>query len=523
VDVAPGAEPLPALVITGASGFLGRHLIAALRDRYRIIALARRSQQAVAVPRHRNVDWHQVDIGDEGPLTAVFRNLQGLAGPRYLIHLAAHYDFTGEPNPEYLRTNVEGLRNVLQLCRAFRPEHFFFASSVAACAFPPPGGALTESSPADGDHLYAITKRRGEAMVREYLAHFPSSIVRMGALFSDWCEYPPLYFFLRTWLSNALNRRILGGRGQSAIPYLHVRCAVGFYERLLGIHGQLEPGEVLIASTDGCVSHLETFEAAALAYGGHRIQPIFTPRLLARLGLRAIDFFGRFLAERPFERAWMGKYIDLRLTVDASRTRKRTGWSPNPRLFILRRMPFLVENLKMNPLEWNRRNLAALKTVRLEPNLHLYQLLEEHDEDILEASMTHFLDVEAGTLLPTYRGLAQDELRWAKQQLFLQLRNAVRTRERAIFRTYCRELAERRLRQGFSCEEVCRAFATERGIVLRALRGDPRSVPLEGAIHDFVVGTFLVGLDEIEDVYEQLSSGREEPSQEGGEGGKTGK
>jgi len=211
---------------------------------------------------------------------------------------------------------------------------------------------------------------------------------------------------------------------------------------------------------------------------------------------------------RPFERTWMGKYIDRRLTVDPVRTRHRTGWSPNPRHSILRRMPFLIENMRTDPLEWHRRNLAALKTVRLEPNLSLFQLLASHHAEILEASMTHFLDHESGTLLPTYRGLGSDELRWAKQQLFLHLRNAVRTTDKGIFRAYCRELARRRFAQGFTCQEVHLAFSSERDIILRILKDDPRALPLTGAIHDYLEGTFLVGLDEIEDAFEELSGAR---------------
>ena len=38
-------------------------------------------------------------------------------------------------------------------------------------------------------------------MLAEYAREFPATIVRFAALFSDWCEYPPLFMFLETWLS----------------------------------------------------------------------------------------------------------------------------------------------------------------------------------------------------------------------------------------------------------------------------------------------------------------------------------
>ena len=66
--------------------------------------------------------------------------------PTYVIHLAAYYDFTGLEHPEYMRTNVTGLRNVLDLSAGLSLRRFIFASSLAACEFPPDGRALTESS-----------------------------------------------------------------------------------------------------------------------------------------------------------------------------------------------------------------------------------------------------------------------------------------------------------------------------------------------------------------------------------------
>ncbi|HMB08082.1 MAG TPA: hypothetical protein VKP69_30675, partial [Isosphaeraceae bacterium] len=113
----------------------------------------------------------------------------------------------------------------------------------------------------------------------------------------------------------------------------------------------LPPGQVVIASPDGAVSHLELFEVACREYFGFRVKPLFMPRLLCGPGIRVRDLLGRVLGERPFERPWMARYIDLRMTVNAGWSRGVLGWEPRPRLEILRRMPFLIENLKMEPLE----------------------------------------------------------------------------------------------------------------------------------------------------------------------------
>lgn len=496
---------LPRIVITGASGFLGRHLLAAMKDRYRIYALARRSQRLVRAPIHPNISWHQADIGDLEPLSAVFHRIREEGGAELLIHLAAHYDFTGEEDPEYWRTNVNGLRNVLELSIPLGLRRFVFASSVAACRFPPSGAALSENSPLDGDHPYAETKRIGEAMLGEYKEIFPSCSVRLGALFSDWGEYPPLFFFLGTWLSKSWKNRVLAGEGESAVPYLHIRDAVAFFLKLLDRQGGLSDSEILIASTDGAVSHGELFRESTRTYFGREIAPIRMPRPMCRLGLRVQDLLGRILGQRPFERPWMGKYIDRKLTVSGIRTRLRLGWAPNPRLGILRRMPFLIENYKTDPVEWNRRNWAAMKRVDLAGNLRIYKLLEAHEEEIVVACLQRLTGPEALTRFRNYLGLEPDELGWAIGQVFRHLMNSVRTREKALFRSYCRALAQRRHKMGFRCEEVCGALAAEMEICRLFLRRDSLFQGLDLDFHDHVEMTFRLGIDEVQDVFEERS------------------
>lgn len=492
----------PRIIVTGCSGFVGRHLVSALVDHVDVVGIARRSQARSGAPSHPRLTWLQADIGDRRQIEAAFAEVRAMGGASTVVHLAAHYDFTGEETLEYERTNIDGLRHVLDLSSTLGVERFVFSSSTAACALPPRGGTLTEWSPPDGTHIYARTKGRGEAMVREYGDRFKAVIVRFAALFSDWCEYPPLYFFLRTWLSHTWNASILGGRGHSAIPYLHVTDVVLLLRRVLDRFEDLNHGEVLLASPDGAVSHQALFEAATLAWAGTRRKPHHMPKSLCRVGMHALDLLGRLQGERPFEQPWMADYIDTAMTMDASHTRARLAWEPRSRLLIVRRMPFLIENFKTDAIEWHRRNREALKHVDVPVNLKLHWLLEAHEAQII----TEFNDLLTGpygrTRFRTYQQLSPSEHSWNHRLILQQLKNAVRTRERGIFMAYCRELALRRHAEGYRGDELCHALEALNLVCFRVLRRDPETRNLRGAIQDYITSTLRLGCDQAQEVFE---------------------
>lgn len=495
---------LPALILTGASGFLGRHLLEAIKERYRVFGIARRTQRECGAPVHPNISWHQVDIGDIKRLEAVFQAIQSQAEVEVLVHLAAHYDFTGEEHPEYWRTNVGGTRNILEIAKGMPLKRFIFASSVAACNFPPKGKALDELSPPDGEHLYAVTKRIGEEMLQKYLDRVPSCTVRFGALFSDWCEYAPLFMFFQTWLSKTWNSRILGGKGLSAIPYVHIRDAVLFMTTLLERYYLLPPGTILICSTDGAVTHNELFDATTSAYYGQKSRPIHMPKPLARVGIVGRDWMGRITGNRPFERPWMGKYIDLALTVDASRTRQRLGWAPRPRLGILRRIPFLVEHCRTEPLEWARLNRAAMKEVHVHSNLMIHNMLEAHETELRELLAQRLLTPELADRFRSYHRISPEDLDWSLKLVLRQLMHAVKTRNKSLFIEYCRDLAERRFEMGFEWSELASALEAVGEVCLDVLKKDPASKGLDEALNDHISMTIQLGVDESQEVYEQL-------------------
>jgi hypothetical protein len=336
-------------------------------------------------------------------------------------------------------------------------------------------------------------------MLAEYADEVPSTIVRFAALFSDWCEYPPLYMFLRTWLSDAWNARMLGGRGRSAIPYLHVAEAVSFLRRVLQLVDELGEREVLIASPDGATSHRELYDVAAHYWFEAERRPFFTPRLLVGPGIRIMNLLGRFMTERPFEKPWMAAYVDEQMIIDASRTRARLEWRPRKRLEILRRLPFLLENRKADPVEWNRVNRDAMKQVRIRPSLGIYALLQKHQEEIIQRYTDELRDK-----VPRYQVMGTKDHEWNHRVILRHLCAAVRTRERVDFLSYCSDLAERRLDQGFSPRDLVRALEILDQICVETITTDAEGRELVPYLYTHVSMTVRFGIDRVKDTCERL-------------------
>jgi nucleoside-diphosphate-sugar epimerase len=477
------------IVVTGASGFVGRLLVTLLRRYHQVVAVDRRALSASEMADHPNVEWYQVDLCDREAVDGTMACIAAGGGAQVLLHLAAYYDYSGGEHPEYQRTNVDALRILLDAARRLSLEHFVLASSVAACPFSRPGHPITETTPPEGSHMLA-----------GFTGSFTPLIVRFAALFSDWCEYPPLQVLLDTWLSTRWDARILAGRGASAIPYLHVRDAAFFMMRLLERRHQLAPLEVLIAGEDGAVSHLDLYRAATTYAEGRSRSAIYIPRPLCKPGLWLRDLAGRALGSRPFERTWMADYVDRRMEIDASRTRQRLGWSPNERLGLLTRLPFLIERRRDNPMEWYRRNREALEHLKLTPNFLIYRLIRRYEEQI-EQELGDALQRRPRTA-PAGPVLTPEQRLRDHRATIRNLLASIRTGDNELFVSWCGDLAERCVARGLDEDEIVFALGSLDSITVDTLRADPEGATLAPALRELVSRRIAFGIDRVLEVYE---------------------
>jgi len=495
---------IPTILITGASGFIGRHLVTYLCSNYHVIGFARRSQKEVGLEAHPNLEWILVDIMDQVNFARVLNQVIADHDLDYILHLAAYYDFGDQVYSDiYEKTNILATKTLLEFARKTSIKRFIFTSSLVASRFPKPGDLVYEKSEPDADFPYAITKRESEKFIKKYSEYFPCSIVRLAAVISDWCEYEPLYNFLKIWLSDRWDARILPGHGSMAIPYIHVCCVVKLFDQILKKTVELDDYTVFLASTDVPISLKKLFKISTRFYFGQAKTPIFIPKFLARLGVYLRDLWGRMRGNRPFERVWMTDYIDEQFPSDCSYTRNILDWEPKIRHHLTRRMLHLIENLKSRPDEWHRKNIDRLRRFKsTRPALTMSEEMIRMHTVLVDQIFQELTRPENKSRFEYYQQLKPEQLRWYINVVYNHLLTSVRHGDRSIMITFAKDLSQRRIKEQCSLKELCDALSLVRDTLKRGLYKDTNLNDIKLLVHDNITLAIQLAMDEIKDIYE---------------------
>lgn len=325
-----------------------------------MIAIDRREPSASLRKAAPHIRWHILDIADLQDISAVMAQTRiDFARIDFVIHFAAYYDFGNAWGEEYQRTNVQGTANVLAASKNAGVKRLIFASSIGAMEPPNNGSVLTKENPTGGFIPYARSKHLGEKLIKEACSQVPSIILRIGGVFSDWCELPPLYSLIKLWTSTFPLGRIIPGRGESGIPYIHVSDLMRAIRKCIVLHHELDSFNIFLISQHGTVLHRQLFLAirSAAGYSGsHR--PIQVTPGIAKLGVWFRCALGALSGSMPYERPWMLDYVDRPWIADTSKTKSTLDWDCTPELGILRKIPDILSNLRANPKGWEERNIS---------------------------------------------------------------------------------------------------------------------------------------------------------------------
>lgn len=142
------------VLVTGASGFLGRAVASAVRDAGHEVRTFQR--------RPSGVDGVSDALGTMTDAAAVAHAVDGVEA---VVHLAAKVSLAGDP-ADFERVNVEGTRTLLAAARAAGVSRFVFVSSpsVAHTGSSISGDGAAPASPAQARGDYARTKAAAELL-----------------------------------------------------------------------------------------------------------------------------------------------------------------------------------------------------------------------------------------------------------------------------------------------------------------------------------------------------------------------
>ncbi|MEP7042113.1 MAG: SDR family oxidoreductase [Dokdonella sp.] len=178
--------------VTGATGFIGRHLLEHLLERKGTIHCLVRKE---SLGKFKQLG-EELGVGEDR-LVAVVGDLarpklgvtpaqqRTLAGKvKHFFHLAALYDLAADAESQIV-ANVEGTRHALELADALKAGCFHHVSSIAAAGLY--SGVFREDmfdEAEDLDHPYFRTKHDSEGLVRKQYER-PYRIYRPGIVIGD--------------------------------------------------------------------------------------------------------------------------------------------------------------------------------------------------------------------------------------------------------------------------------------------------------------------------------------------------
>jgi len=499
-------KELPSIVITGASGFIGSYVLDYLKEDFIIFAIARRSRKEANIPYHPNLHWLQCDISNWATVNEAAEYINKNGGADFIIHLAAFYDFTYKDNPAYQIVNVDGTKNMLEFASKLCPKRFIFASSLAACEFPTNGNVITEKTSPDADYHYAVSKKAGEMLVKKYSDQFPCSVIRFAAVYSDWCEFAPLYKFLSSWLSKKIESRVIGGKGESAIPYIHIRDLCQMLQIIMAKTKTLSEFDVYNASPNGSTSHKELFQISTRYYFGEAIKPFHLPKYLAYPALVVRRFLKilKLTTKEPFEQFWMIRYIDRKLTVDSSYTQLILDWQPTARYNLKRRLLFLLEKLKSHPDEWCLKNEAALRRISRRTNLMIYEKMIEQKDVLLTRIFEIILNENPKGIFTKYSEMPLNDFQCYISALYHLLLATIRSSDRSLLLKYIDDIAIKRFAEGFEPYILCETLRLFSEVIISHLSAYKELSAIKQELYDNIGLSLQIAQDEIEDLYDSL-------------------
>ena len=301
-------------LVTGATGFVGSHLVEGLLERgYRVRCLVRKTSNLRWLS-DLEVEYVHGDIADKDSLSGVFENVD------LVFHSAGLTK--AKSREEYFRANAEGTRNLVEACLERNPElkRFVYVSSQAAVGPGADEKPLDENAPCRPITDYGESKLEGERIVLQHSSQLAVTIVRPPAVYGP-RDADVLGFFKVA----SKGFRVSLGKGESLLSLVYVKDLVDGI--IKAAENPKSAGQTYFIADERVYSWREAFNIIAEALKKRTI-PLRTPRrVVLFLALISESFSGLFGRPATFNTQKAREITQRYWGLDVSKARAELGFS----------------------------------------------------------------------------------------------------------------------------------------------------------------------------------------------------
>lgn len=357
------------VLITGANGRIGTEVMRLLRERFETVIGFDRTAPTSPPPGCTRIP---VDTSSDESLQEGLRILRDHHGSHIatVVHLAAYYDFSGEPSDKYEQVTVEGTRRLLLgLRQDFEVEQFIFSSTMLVHKPGEPGLFINEDFPIEPTWAYPESKAKTEAVIRAERAGIPAVILRIAGVYDDLCNSPPLAHQIKRIYERDLASRLYSGPTSHGQSFLHLDDLVEAILLTVERRSELPDELAVLLGEPEALSYDELQHTLQRLIHGESWETMNVPGPLAKAGAWLED---QMPGRDEFIKPWMIDRANDHYALDISRACKLLGWKPKHSL--RNTLPLMVNALKADPIAWYRQN-------GLEPSPALMSTVEPSEQD----------------------------------------------------------------------------------------------------------------------------------------------
>ena len=338
------------VLLTGSSGYLGGAIIRKLAGKYRIVGLDRPGGKAPPEPATA-IDF---DLSSDQSIRDALLEVRRDFGSRIasVVHLAAYYDISGEPNPLYDKITVQGTRRLIEALKDFEVEQFIFASTMLVHRpTDMPDERIDEEWPIDPQWAYPESKVKAERLLREKHGKIPLVLLRIAGVYDDIGHSPFVAQQISRIYEHRLSAHVYPGMLCANQSFIHLDDLTEAVARLIDRRRDLPPELPLLVGEPDALGYEEVQNIIGCALHGEEWTTVRIPQPVAKAGAWLGE---EVLGEDGFVKPWMVEASNDHYILDISRARELLDWQP--RHSLKDTLPKMVAALKRDPTGWYKEN-----------------------------------------------------------------------------------------------------------------------------------------------------------------------